>query len=901
MPKPLAHLLCMLLCVLLARGASAQAGNGHDHSSTARVRAMLLAQPIQLDGRLNEEAWSRVSAATDFRQQDPHEGEAASQGTEVRFLFDRDALYVGARMFDVLGAAGVRTRMARRDQINEGDNLQLIIDTFHDHTGRTMFMVNPSGARGDAGQASSFMDPAWDPIWDAATQIDSLGWTAEIRIPFSQLRFPTAREQTWGLQVWRFVERLNEVQMWSFWGKQENGGPARFGHLEGLQVEPRGLGLEALPYVVTRAEDVTPAQPGTPLRAAREYGVRLGADLKALLTSTLTLDATINPDFGQVEVDPAVVNLSAFETFFEEKRPFFVEGSGLFGFGGFSCYFCSNVSSLSLFYSRRIGRRPQGSVSGNPRFVEIPENSTILGAAKVTGRTRSGYQIGVLNALTAPEDAQAISAAGTAFEREVEPLSNYFVGRLRRNYDSGNLTLGVIGTSVLRRFQNDELRELMPEHAEAVGADFNLFWGNRRYNLMGNVALTQVTGDAGALLRLQHSSARYFQRPDREAGSNSFLTDHYDPELSAMRGAGAYVRLAKVAGNWLWETAVNLRTPGFEANDLAFLTRADYAWFNGNVMRQWLRPTSLYRQWSLTLGGQQQYNFDGDINDRQLHIGSFGQLANYWNVNAFAIYRPERDDDQVTRGGAVVRRAGNWYANLNINTDARKRLVLGGSANYTQSTEGTFAYGTGLSVRYKPASSVSLSVGPSFGRTGSAVQYVARFADASATHFFAQRVVFADLRQYTFSFDTRLSATFTPTLTLELYAQPFTSSADYSGFKEFVAPRVLEKRPFDATQIRRIDSTQPDRPASYEIDPDRDPGTASFRFDDPDFNVRSLRGNAVLRWEYRPGSTVFLVWQQQRSEARFTGDFDLTRDADGIFRDPPDNIFLIKMTYWLGR
>lgn len=872
--------------------------NAQTAPAAPSVKAGALTGRITLDGKLDEVDWQRAQPASGFRQMDPQEGQPATQQTEVRVLFDAEAIYIGARMFDSLGPKGVQSRLSRRDNV-EGDNLQLIFDTFHDHAGRTMFTIGPSGSRMDAGQASPFADPSWDPVWDLATSIDSLGWVAELKIPLSQLRFKAGENQTWGMQAWRFVERLNEVSMWSWWGKTESGGPARFGHVEGLNLSERKFGVELLPYLVTRADNIKPAQPGTPFRDAREYALRAGADVKALLTSTLTLDATINPDFGQVEVDPAVVNLSAFETFFSEKRPFFIEGSGLFGFGGFSCYFCSNVSSLDMFYSRRIGRRPQGFVSGNPQYVQVPENSTILGAAKITGRTSNGLQIGLLNAVTSSESAQAIMPGGSPFQREVEPLTNYFVGRVKRTYNSGNSTVGAIVTSVMRGFDNDELRTLLPAHAEGAGSDFQFFWKQRVYQLMGNFALSQVTGDSAAILRLQRSSARYLARPDREHGGNGLFTDKYDPSLTQMRGAGGYMRFAKNAGTWLWEAAGNFRTPGFEVNDLAFLTRADYVWMNGNILRQWTKPTKHYRSASITVGAQQQFNFDGDLTDRQLHTGANMQFPNYWGINGFAMVRPEVADDRLTRGGAVVNRATQQSFFLNMNTDFRKKLAGSVNGGYTSTADEVYSYNFGISGRFKPASNITATLGPSYSRSGSAVQFVRTFNDASASSFYGMRTVFASLVQHTVSMETRLSATFTPTLSLELYAQPFASSGDYYDYKEYVAPRTVQKRVFDARQL--TETRNANGQTTYTLDPDRNTSTANYTFGNPDFNLRSLRGNAVLRWEYRPGSTVFVVWQQSRSDSEIYGDFDLGRDAGAIFRGKPDNIFLIKMNYWLGK
>jgi len=875
------------------------------HVTAPRVVAAPLTAPVTVDGRLDEEVWSRAAPAGGFRQMDPREGEPATQRTEVRFALDGAALYVGARMYDSLGAAGVRTRLARRDQQVEGDFLEIAFDTYHDHNGITLFRVNPSGVKYDGGQAAPYADPSWDPVWDAATRTDSLGWTAEIRIPLSQLRFPVDSVQTWGLQVRRYVERLNESSMWSFWGKKEAGGPSRFGHLEGIRITQRPRGFEVLPYSVARASYVQPTQPGSPFQDPNAYRLRLGGDLKAMLTSNLTLSATVNPDFGQVEVDPAVVNLSAFETFFQEKRPFFVEGSGLFGFGDFWCYNCSNVSSMSLFYSRRIGRTPQGLVTrGDAQFVQTPENSTILGAAKVTGRTGGGLQVGLLNAVTRSERALGQDRLGSRFTEEVEPGTNYFVGRVKQNLRDGNLTLGAIGTSVVRRFDSEALEARLPGHAEAAGVDWEAWWKKRTYHLLGNFAVSNVSGSADAILRLQRSSARYFQRPDRESGGNGLFSDALDPSATSLRGYGGYLRLAKDAGDWQWESAVNYRSPGFEVNDAAFLSRADYVWMLGNVRRNWTRPNRVFRSWQALAGAQQQYNYDRDLTDRQYHVFTGGQLANYWSTYFYTQVRPEVSDDAATRGGPVVNRPAELFTNVRVSTDSRKDVVLATNPSYGRDASGGFSYRLNLDVRYKPASNVQLSLGPAYRHAESTQQFVLRRDDATATHFAGQRVVFADLEQNTLSMDTRVNWTFTPTLTLELFAQPFLFAGDYSRYKEFTGPRTTAKKVYGEDFGTLCFDGKANR---YTADPGGDCASATgrsgqaFSFGNPDLNVRSLRGNAVLRWEYRPGSTLFFVWQQNRSAREAFGDFDLVRDAGGILEASADNVFLIKATYWFGK
>jgi hypothetical protein len=882
---------------VVADGAASSKSSG----STARpsVQAAMRASGIAMDGVLDEAAWSGASIATGFMQQDPKEGELATQQTEVRFVYDEEALYIGARMFDDQGSKGVRTYLSRRDQQRDGDYLMFVLDTYHDHSGRTVFQINPSGVKYDAGQASPNADPSWDPVWEVVTKIDDKGWTAELRIPFAQLRFPKDSVQTWGMQIWRYVERLNETSMWAFWGKNESGGPQLFGHLEAIQTTPRRGGMELMPYVVGKAAYVEPGQSGSPFQDGSEIGWRAGGDLKMLLTSTLTLDATFNPDFGQVEVDPAVVNLSAFETFFEERRPFFVSGGGMFGFGGFSCFYCSNVSSMSLFYSRRIGRNPQGSVSSDAEYTYAPDNTTILGAAKVTGRTSNGLQVGVLNAVTASETAKAITDAGTTFEEEVEPLTNYFVGRAKKNYRNGDYTFGVIATSVARNFDNPTLEALIPGHAEAVGVDWQMQWQKRVYSFMGNIAMSSVTGSESALERLQVSSARYFNRPDREHGSNGLFTDKLDENMTSMRGFGGYARIAKNSGNWMGEVQTNFRSPGFEVNDMAFLTRADYVWMNANLVRAFTKPTKYYRRLDFIAGAQQQFNFDGDLNDRQLHVWAGTETPFFWSLTGSYQLRPRVLDDRLTRGGAVVERAQGQSAWFDVSTDSRKRVVFGFGPNWGWNEEGARSFSTYVDMRIKPATNLSITFSPSYSRSEGTAQFVRKFDDATATNFYGQRAVFADIEQRTLSFNTRLSATFTPTLTLELVAQPFVSTGDYSNFKEFVTPRALTKQSFTSNQLTT--RTDTDGSITYVLDPDNNAATSNFEFANPDFNFRSLRGNAVLRWEYRPGSTLFLVWQQERSGSSPIGDFNFSRDTGALFDERSDNIFLIKMSYWLPR
>ncbi len=872
------------------------------------VRAVALptGSPLRLDGRLDEAVWRTAPAATDFRQHQPREGQPATQRTEVRFAYDGTALYVGARMFDEQGASGVRTRLVRRDGTLDSDYLEVILDPYHDHIGRLFFTVNPSGVRSDANGLGGGGDDSWDPVWEVATAIDSLGWTAELRIPFSQLRYPetSAGEQTWGLQIWRQANRLNEISQWSFWGLTESGGPPRFGHLTGLAISRPPGRAEFLPYVVGRSANVPVSDSTDPFQDPHVWDGRLGADARVLLTSNLTLNATVNPDFGQVEVDPAVVNLTAFETFFEERRPFFVEGAGYFGFGGLNCFFCSNVSSLSMFYTRRVGRSPQvpsNAFAGGGEYADLPENTTILGAAKLTGRTPSGWSIGVLDAVTRRERALVQLPDSSRVRATVEPFTNYFVGRVAKDLRQGATVIRAIGTSVLRDLDDPYLRARLSRRAESFGLGTEMWFGKRDYRLMAQVAGTQVSGDTAAMRRLQLSPARYFQRPDRGNGANGFLSDAYDPKLTSLRGLGAYARFARESGSLLWEVSTNLRTPGFENNDIAFLSRADYWWMSGNLFRQWTKPTTWYRQVFVIVGGQQQFNFDWDLTDQQTQLFGYVQPLNYWEVSGFWIHRPSLLDDRLSRGGPVVRRPGIDFWSTSVSTDRRKSVVLNAFGDVGCDGDGHCDRNVGLTLQVRPASNISVSAGPSLGHDETGVQYVTTVSDPTATAFYGRRYVFADLEQNSIAMNTRFNITFSPNLTFELFVQPLIASGDYSRYKEYAAPRGLRRLVYGVdlgSDSVKLGSAG--RPDSIFIDPDGGGPAARFVFEDPSFTFRSLRGNAVLRWEYRPGSTLYLVWTRSSASSLTRRAIDFGADARDLFRGPAENIFLVKVNYWLG-
>ena len=890
------HLIGLLL--LAPSVAVAQSHPDAARDAPPAVVAVRRSGPIRLDGRLDEPARRAASPATGFTQQQPNEGKPATQRTEVRFLYDDDALYIGARMWDTKAASGVTARLARRDDDPQSDELQISLDPFHDRLHFVEFDVDPAGWRGDASDG----DNSWDPVWQAATRVDATGWTAEIRIPLSQLQFSSDSVQTWGLELTRLIHRNQEKDLWAFYRLDQTGGPSFYGTLTQLMIHHAALRAELLPYAVTRTERLGTANPRSPFYDPHPTAVRFGGDLKYLLSNNFTLSATVNPDFGQVEVDPAVVNLSAFETYFSEKRPFFVQGSSVFDFGRPGC----NINcgfGLDLFYSRRIGAAPPGAELAEAAgpYASVPDNTTILGAAKITGRTNGGTTVGLMDALTNSETAAVARSDGTVFSQPVAPLTNDFVGRVTQDLDGGNLVLGALATSADRRLSDSALANLLPSSARTGGVDARYYWDHHDYFFYAALAASHVAGDSAAVLRLQRSSARYLQRPDRTTTSDGIFASAYNPGATALNGYGAIFRLAKGGGSWIGDLNGAAVSPGFETNDLGFEQQADWLWLNGSLLRQFTTPTSWFR--SLVVGGEAErhWNYDGDATESDVTGVWIMQLLDYWNVRLIGERQFAGLSDRLTRGGPVVGTAGATFGSLEVSTDPRKALTLDATGNGERGDDGGSSYNLSLSASFRPSPNVMVSVGPAYSRTLSTDQYVTAVADPTATTFYGRRYVFAHLDEKETSMETRVNVTFTPSLSFQLYVQPLIASARYYDFEQFAAPRALAKLVY-GRDIGTIDTTtSAGSITSYTVDPDGTGPAASFQLRNPNFDLRSLRGTAVLRWEWRPGSTAYLVWTQTRSGSAPLGTLALGRDLSALGGLPSDNTFELKVSYWLGQ
>jgi hypothetical protein len=843
----------------------------HERHAPAATAARVTST-IRIDGRLDEAAWQSATAITEFTQQAPHEGQPASERTEVRILYDDDALYIGARLFDRYPA---RSRVGRRDMsMSASDWLTVIIDARHDHLTSFGFEVNPAGVRRDQTRAAGQEDNSWDPVWEAATIVSDSGWFAELRIPFSQLRFSGAPEQTWGLQIERQIARNQEFSEWAYTPPGQAGGAPRYGHVTNLTRLATGKRLEFMPYVVSKAEYID--RRGNPFRSDSEYKVDGGLDLKYRLTSSLTLDATVNPDFGQVEVDPAVLNLTAFETFFPEKRPFFIEGSEMFRFG--------DDGSNSVFYSRRIGRQPSLAPAYAAR--DVPGETRILGAAKLTGRTAGGWATGIIDAVTRRELARFRDPDGALGETVAEPLTNYFVGRVRRELRSGHSSVGALFGALNRDLDTDELSAVLRSAAYSGGIDFNHEWSQRTFRLQGFLAGSHVRGEPGVIAATQRLPYHYFQRPD---------ANHldYDPTLESLTGyAGSLSLSRQINRHWWSMLRANTTSPNYEVSDLGFQRRADRIDLQANLEYNESRPRGIFRRHSGYLQGLVEHNYGGENISNRIFGGAFGQFMNYWGLSTnLQLSLAGTVDDRLTRGGPAAYRPGYGSFNFNLSSDPRSRVV-GNIGAYLQNGGAGDIYEVFGGPTLKPAPHWDISLAASFSTQGSAAQYLLRLEDASATNTFGQRYVFAELDQTVFAVNTRVNYTFTPALSLQVYMQPFVATGDYGPPKEFATPGEYSFLEYGKDIGEIADGrVYPTGQAS---------GGPSFALPAPDFNVRSLRGNAVMRWEWRPGSTLYLAWQQTRNDFEPIGDFALGRDLGNIFSTSPDNIFLVKVSYWFN-
>jgi len=840
------------LGILLVVQAEAMTAPLPSPASTA-VRANVAAEPPVLDGRDDDPVWRSAPAVDQFLQAKPSEGAPPRLRTEARVAYDARHLYVFVRAFDP-HPDSIVSLLSRRDDQTASDEIILMLDPYHDRRTGYEFVVNPAGVKSDyAIYNDGDEDVAWDAVWDVATRIDSLGWTAEYRIPLSQLHYSAKETVTFGFLVWRTIQRHTETVTWPLYRTSRSGFISQFGELTGLEGLASPGHAEITPYVVTKSV------PG-PASAdyARDQEVTAGGDLKYRIASNLLLNATVNPDFGQVEADPSVLNLGAFETFFSERRPFFVEGKGLFTFPVNCVVVVDCNTGEGLFYSRRIGRAPQLADAYGDE--SSPTATRILGAAKVTGRLPGGFSLGFMDAVT----DDVAGPGGT-----LEPTTNYAVVRGNQDYAGGDGSVGFIATAVNRSLDPSS-EPWLHRGAYAGGIDARRRFKGR-FEVSGSFDVSRVTGTPEAIARTQQDPVHLYQRPDGPLA--------FDPSRTSLTGTNLELRFAQVGGNRLrFETAYQRRTPGFEINDLGFLRQADQQQWTTWANLAFRKPNRVFRELRWNFNNWQHWSIAGLPTERAFNTNVHTQLNNRWWLRGGGTLGQIGATycDRCARGGPAIRQDPYIAPWAGIEGDDRRPLVPSLWLNYMRGDRGrseTVSVEPGLELKVSTRFTTSLST--NYERNRNDIQYFGTFTDPTGgLHY-----TFAHLEQKTLSLTWRLGYTFTPEATLQVYASPFISKGTYSDVREVGDARAeaydARYRPYD--------------------DPDvaGDPGG---------FNVREFRSNVVFRWEYRPGSTLFLVWSQGRQGFSETeGNKSFGGDLGDLFRERANHTFLVKVSYWFAR
>jgi len=865
-----------VLAAALAGAASAAAAQTGDGAPSKQLRAVrTTGGAIKLDGRLDDTAWARASWISDFVQKKPSEGAPPSDSMRIAIFYDGDALYVGARMFS-RDPSKIQAPLSRRDNTFQSERIWVSFDSYHDKRTAYSFGVTASGVRADWYHASDNENDAnmgFDPVWEAKANIDALGWSAEMRIPFSQLRFTNQPVQLWGFNANRWNPATSEDDYWIPVPTDRTGWSSFMGQLVGIEGITPTRRLEVMPYgaVDSRFQSDVPA--GDPFNGGANLAGRVGADVKMGLGPNITLDGTVNPDFGQVEADPAVVNLSAFEVFFDEKRPFFTEGSRLLGGSG-----------PSYFYSRRIGARPSCNASGD--FVDCPQNATILGAAKVTGRLATGMSLGALAAATGRESARTYDATTNSFGRTVvAPPAGYGVVRLQQEFGASKSVVGVTLTTVHRDLDS-LLAPNYSRHAYAGGADWVLRWDRGAYELRGYAGFTHLRGDARDINRVQRSPVHYFQRPDAR-----YLT--YDSTRTTFTGSVADIWFRKTKGNLLFDLEYGWESPAYDPNDAGRLGNADgRTGFAGLIYRQ-TKPRAWFQNYTVTLSSFTEYDFGGD---RQILFSElYGEvtLKNFWNLSSYVDYLPGSQDHSATRGGPVMATASswNWVVRLASKFGAKNSWV--GRVYYGEDELGGETYRLSGEISIRPSTRFQVSATPNYLRAIDPRQYVTTFDGTGPAATYGSRYVFAQIDQSTFLMQLRANYTLGPDLTLELYGEPFAASGRYYGLGELAAARGFNLRQYGTS------GTTIARSAAGDYTITDNGGADTLQIPNPDFNILSFRSNAVLRWEWRQGSTLYLVWAQNRFGYQPTARLVGFRDLTDSFGASGDNFLALKVSYWI--
>lgn len=843
------------------------------------TKAIKNLNPLIIDGKLDDEVWNTVEWGNDFVEWQPDENTAPSEQTKFKILYDAKHLYIGVRAYDKSPDSIVK-RLGRRDTF-DGDWVEVNIDSYHDLRTAFSFTASVSGVKGDEfiSNNGNNWDSSWNPIWTMKSNIDEEGWTCEFKIPLSQLRFNSDKEQVWGIQFQRRFFRMEERSLWQRKPQDVPGWVSEFGELHGLiDLEPQKQ-IEIQPFTVTKLESY-PTEEGNPFRGGSDFKLNGGLDAKIGVTNDLTLDLTVNPDFGQVEADPAAIQLDGFQTFFREQRPFFVENKNIFNYQLSPSITGNTFNSDNIFHSRRIGRSPQGypDVSGTA-YIDQPQNTTILGAAKFSGKTKKGWSIGVLESMTGKEYAK-IDDNGQRSKELVEPLTNYFVARLQKDFNDSNSFIGGIFTATNRKLEGN--LDFLHKSAYVGGLDFRHQWNNRTWYVLGDIVTSYIMGSEEAITNTQNSIRHLFNRIDASHVE-------VDETRTSLTGTGGNVQLGKSGKKIRFEGGFSWRSPELEFNDLGFQRTADDMRHNFWISYRTLKPFGAFRSFQLNYNHWSAWDFEGNHNLLQWNVNSNLEFKSNWQIGGGMNITPIRFSNSALRGGPRLKSSGSLSGHLWLGSDNRKKIRINpffsffkNEAVSSQSFEGN--------ITYKPTDALSISFSPQFSKNDDKLQFVENIETGSET-----RYVNATINQRTLSASFRLNYTINPDLTIQYYAQPFISRGRYSDFKYVTNPVAGNFN--DRIQLYNDDQISFDSNADvYSVDEDSN-GVTDYQIGNPNFSFVQFRSNLVVRWEYIPGSELFLVWSQG-----VTGLVNPMVDlfdglSNGIADQQLENIFLIKATY----
>lgn len=842
----------------------------------------------QIDGLVNDPAWQTVAWADSFTQLNPIEGDPPSEHTQFKVLYGSHNIFFAMMSYDS-EPDKITARLSRRDDVEDSDFIAIGLDSYFDKRTAFVFGLNAAGVKMDVIMSNDGdnNDDGWNPVWEGASSVTDSGWIAEMRIPYSQIRFADNEEQIWGFQILRKIHRKQEEVFWQSVSKDAPGFISYFGILRGIhniKMPPR---VEILPYGVFSRNTAD----NDPFSTANSITANVGVDGKIGINSNLTMDFTVNPDFGQVEADPSEVNLSAYESFFEEKRPFFIEGKNIFSFP--LAMGDGDMSSEQLFYSRRIGRRPHYYPDEDDGFdydyEDVPTQTRIIGAAKISGKTANGWSIGVLDAVTDKEVAQ-IDLDHKQSDVTVEPLTNYLVSRLQKDYNNGNTSVGGMLTATNRKIEDEHL-DYLNKSAYTGGIDVRHQWADKSYFVSLNVAGSHLKGKKEAILEAQESSARYFQRPDAKHVK-------LDSSRTTLSGYGGSFNIGRAGnGNWRYATGGLWRSPGFEINDIGFMRVADnmmhYIW----VGYRENDPVGIFRQININLNEWQGWNFNGDMLFQGGNINGGVQFLNYWSVHLGVNRQLDGLEPDMLRGGPMASDMGRWNSWLNFRSDSRKDLRLSGfvSSNFNDDNI-SYRYNGQLDLFYKVNEQFDVSMEPFYRYKINNLQYVdsPEFESGSDN---ITRYVFAEMKQNTFGLVFRLNYSPTPNLSFQYFGQPFTSTGKYSNYKHIDNPRAKGKNRYTVYDPANIVLNEDEEWVSID---ETSNGEVDYYLDIPDFNWSEFLSNLVVRWEYQPGSTLYLVWSQNKGHFSYDPAFAVRDNMQNLFNTKPDNVFLIKMNYWFS-